>query len=218
MLLTTLYIIGITAEAMTGAIAAGKRHMDWFGVMLVASATAIGGGTVRDVLLGHYPLGWVANPQYLVITCLAGLFTTLVAKWVMRYHKIFVILDAVGLIVFSIIGCRVAMDMGLPVLICVVSAVVTGVFGGLLRDLICRRPPMVLHKELYASVAFLAGGMYFGMMYFAVPELIATVATLVVGFIARMAAVQLGWSLPVFKLDDETGIVVAPKESVTDTK
>ncbi|MEZ8742970.1 trimeric intracellular cation channel family protein [Photobacterium swingsii] len=218
MLLTTLYIIGITAEAMTGAIAAGKRHMDWFGVMLVASATAIGGGTVRDVLLGHYPLGWVANPQYLVITCLAGLFTTLVAKWVMRYHKIFVILDAVGLIVFSIIGCRVAMDMGLPVLICVVSAVVTGVFGGLLRDLICRRPPMVLHKELYASVAFLAGGMYFGMMHFAVPELIATVATLVVGFIARMAAVQLGWSLPVFKLDDETGIVVAQKESVTDTK
>ncbi|MGF1834810.1 trimeric intracellular cation channel family protein [Photobacterium sanguinicancri] len=218
MLLTTLYIIGITAEAMTGAIAAGKRHMDWFGVMLVASATAIGGGTVRDVLLGHYPLGWVANPQYLVITCLAGLFTTLVAKWVMRYHKIFVILDAVGLIVFSIIGCRVAMDMGLPPLICIVSAVVTGIFGGLLRDLICRRQPMVLHKELYASVAFLAGGMYFGMMYFEVPELITTVATLVVGFIARMAAVQLSWSLPVFKLDDETTIVVAPKESATDTK
>lgn len=204
MLLTTLYIIGITAEAMTGALAAGKRHMDWFGVMLVASATAIGGGTVRDVLLGHYPLGWVANPQYLVITCLAGLLTTVIAKWVVRFHKFFIILDAVGLIVFSIIGCRIAMDMGLPAIICIVSAVVTGIFGGLLRDLICRQQPMVLHKELYASVAFLAGSMYYGMMFFAVPEMIATLSTLVVGFVARMAAVQWSWRLPVFKLEESS--------------
>ncbi|MDX1304646.1 trimeric intracellular cation channel family protein [Photobacterium sp.] len=204
MLLTTLYIIGITAEAMTGALAAGKRHMDWFGVMLVASATAIGGGTVRDVLLGHYPLGWVANPQYLVITCLAGLLTTVIAKWVVRFHKFFIILDAVGLIVFSIIGCRIAMDMGLPAIICIVSAVVTGIFGGLLRDLICRQQPMVLHKELYASVAFLAGSMYYGMMFFAVPEMIATLSTLVVGFVARMAAVQWSWRLPVFRLEESS--------------
>ncbi|MGF1682529.1 trimeric intracellular cation channel family protein [Photobacterium minamisatsumaniensis] len=213
MLLTTLYIIGITAEAMTGALAAGKRHMDWFGVMLVASATAIGGGTVRDILLGHYPLGWVANPQYLAITCLAGLLTTLVAPQVVRFHKVFVLLDSLGLIVFSIIGCRVAMDMGLSPLICIVAAVVTGVFGGLLRDLICRRSPLVLHKELYASVAFLAGAMYYVMMHFAVPEMIATISTLVVGFTIRVAAVQFGWSLPIFRFDelDEVEKKLEPK-------
>ena len=76
MLLSVLYIIGITAEAMTGTLSAGRRKMDWFGVMLVASATAIGGGTVRDILLGHYPLEWVKNPEYLVITCLADVLTT----------------------------------------------------------------------------------------------------------------------------------------------
>ncbi|MGF1699157.1 trimeric intracellular cation channel family protein [Photobacterium makurazakiensis] len=213
MLLTTLYIIGITAEAMTGALAAGKRHMDWFGVMLVASATAIGGGTVRDILLGHYPLGWVANPQYLAITCLAGLLTTLVAPQVVRFHKVFVLLDSLGLIVFSIIGCRVAMDMGLSPLICIVAAVVTGVFGGLLRDLMCRRSPLVLHKELYASVAFLAGAMYYVMMHFAVPEMIATISTLVVGFTVRIAAVQFGWSLPIFRFDelDEVEKKLEPK-------
>lgn len=213
MLLTILYLIGITAEAMTGALAAGKRHMDWFGVMLVASATAIGGGTVRDILLGHYPLGWVENPHYLAITCLAGLLTTLIAPQVVRFHKVFVLLDSLGLIVFSIIGCRVAMDMGLSPLICLVAAVVTGVFGGLLRDLICRRPPMVLHKELYASVAFLAGGMYYILMFVAVPELIATVATLVLGFVIRMAAVQFGWRLPIFRLEDTDAVAQKKAES-----
>ncbi|PSU32361.1 trimeric intracellular cation channel family protein [Photobacterium phosphoreum] len=202
MLLSILYIIGITAEAMTGALAAGKRHMDWFGVMLVASATAIGGGTVRDILLGHYPLGWVAHPQYLVITCIAGLLTTVLGKWVVRFHKIFIILDAIGLIVFSIIGCQVAITMGLSPIICVVAAVVTGVFGGLLRDMITRRKPMVLHKELYASVSFLAGVMYITMLHFNVPADITTLVTLMVGFGLRMAAVFFSWSLPVFKFEE----------------
>ncbi|WP_434356225.1 trimeric intracellular cation channel family protein [Parasalinivibrio latis] len=203
MLLSTLYIIGITAEAMTGALAAGRRHMDWFGVMLVASATAIGGGTVRDILLGHYPLGWVAHPQYLVITCIAGILTTWVGQWVERYHRIFVLLDSLGLIVFSIIGCRVAIDMGLPPLICVVSAVVTGVFGGLLRDLACRRQPMVLHKELYASISFIAGWMYWGMVEFGIHDYITTPVVLVAGFTFRMAAVKFGWGLPVFRFGEK---------------
>ncbi|MDO6705221.1 trimeric intracellular cation channel family protein [Photobacterium sp. 1_MG-2023] len=202
MLLTVLYIVGITAEAMTGALAAGKRHMDWFGVMLVASATAIGGGTVRDILLGHYPLNWIANPQYLLITCIAGLLTTWIAPLVVRFHKVFVLLDALGLIVFSILGCRVAMNMDQPVIICLMAAVVTGVFGGLLRDLICRQTPLVLHKELYASVALIAAGLYMAQLYFAVPENMAIGITLVTGFLLRIAAIRFQWQLPVFRIED----------------
>lgn len=201
MLLTVLYIIGITAEAMTGALAAGKKKMDWFGVMLVASVTAIGGGTVRDILLGHYPIGWVKNPQFLVITCIAGVLTTWIGPWVAKNHRFFVLLDAIGLIVFSIIGSQVALDMGLHPLICVVSAIVTGVFGGLLRDLFCRQQPMVLHKELYASISLLSAVLYIGLLYFGIDELISTVVTIIIGFSARMAAVKFGWCLPVFHLD-----------------
>lgn len=203
MLLSILYIIGITAEAMTGALAAGKRHMDWFGVMLVASATAIGGGTVRDILLGHYPLGWVAHPQYLVITCIAGILTTYFARWVVRFQKVFVLLDAIGLIVFSIIGCQIAITMELSAIICVVAAVVTGVFGGLLRDLITRRTPMVLHKELYASVSLFAGVMYYAMTYWGIHADVTTIVTLVAGFCLRMAAVRYEWHLPVFAFEEE---------------
>lgn len=79
MLLSILYIIGITAEAMTGALAAGRRQMDMFGVIIIASVTAIGGGSVRDMLLGHFPLGWVKHPEYIVIVAIAAIVTTWVA-------------------------------------------------------------------------------------------------------------------------------------------
>jgi len=203
MLLSVLYIIGITAEAMTGALSAGRRKMDWFGVMLVASATAIGGGTVRDILLGHYPLGWVKNPEFLAITCIAGVLTTGLAKWVIKLKGLFIRLDALGLIVFSIIGTKVAMGMGHHALICMVSALVTGVFGGLLRDLICRQTPLVLHEDLYASVALIASGLYLGLLELGVNDVTATISTLIFGYLLRMAAVRFKWRLPSFNLEAE---------------
>lgn len=164
---------------------------------------AIGGGTVRDILLGHYPLGWVKNPEFLAITCVAGVLTTGLAKWVLKLKGLFIRLDALGLIVFSIIGTKVAMGMGHHVLICMVSALVTGVFGGLLRDLICRQTPLVLHEELYASVALIASGMYLLQLEFGVSDVTATISTLIVGYLLRMAAVRFKWRLPSFHLETE---------------
>ena len=101
MLLSILYIIGITAEGMTGALAAGREKMDIFGVIIIASVTAIGGGSVRDVLLGHYPLGWVKHPEYFLMVASAAVITVYVAPFInhfMRYFRtIFLVLDAMGL-------------------------------------------------------------------------------------------------------------------------
>lgn len=103
MLLSVLYIIGITAEAMTGALAAGRRQMDMFGVIIIASATAIGGGSVRDMLLGHYPLGWVKHPEYIVIVAIAAIVTTWMAPLMKHLRHLFLVLDAIGLIVFPLL-------------------------------------------------------------------------------------------------------------------
>ena len=94
MLLTIIYIIAITAEAMTGALSAGRRSMDWFGVVIIACVTALGGGSVRDVLLGHYPLTWVKHPEYLMLTCFAAFITILIAKWMRHLRNIFLVLDS----------------------------------------------------------------------------------------------------------------------------
>jgi len=155
-----LALVALTAQGMTAALAAGRRSMDYVGVCLLGSITALGGGTLRDLFLGHYPLAWVANPIYLVLPGAAALVTILFAHLVHRLRLAFIVLDAIGLVVFTMTGCDVAWQMDATLPIVIVSGMVTGCAGGVLRDVLCNDVPLLFRSELYASVSVVTGLFY----------------------------------------------------------
>ena len=197
-MLTTVYLIAITAEAMSGALAAGRRNMDMFGVAMIAFITALGGGTVRDMLLGHFPVGWTQHPAYIYLTISAGLFTMLVARFMHHLHKVFLVLDAMGLIAFTVIGCNVALQLEYSTPVVVMAGMITGIFGGILRDILCQRVPVVLRHELYASVSMLVALLYLLMHHLGIDPDITLLASFGFGLAVRLAAIRWSWSLPVF--------------------
>jgi len=198
LILSILYVIAIIAESMTAALAAGRRSMDWVGVCLLGCITALGGGSVRDILLNHHPLTWVAHPHYLVITTIAALATIFVARIMHHLHKLFLLLDAVGLVVFTIIGCNVALELDLPLLIVIISGMITGCVGGVLRDILCNDIPLLFRSELYASVSIVTGVLYVaGLQAGYNHELVMSVA-LLTGLTLRMLALRFQWNMPKF--------------------
>lgn len=201
-MLLMLYLIAITAEAMTGALSAGRRGMDWFGVVLIACVTALGGGSVRDVLLGHYPLTWVKHPES-GADLHRGLVTIFIAPLMRHLRSLFLALDAVGLVAFTLIGCMTALEMGHGMLVASVSGVITGVFGGILRDIFCNDIPLIFRRELYASVSFLAAWFYMLCLYLELPSEQSILLTLFSGFLLRLLAIRFHWEMPKFVYNDD---------------
>ena len=198
MLLHTIFVIALATESMTAALAAGRRNMDWFGVCVLGCVTALGGGTTRDVLLGHYPLVWVEQPAYLLVTTAAALFTIAVARVMERLKLIFLLLDALGLVIFTIIGCGVAMEMGQPVIIVIVAGMITGCVGGVLRDVLCNDVPLLFAGELYATVSAVTACIFFFGVQAGFSVDLMTIIAAIIGFTLRTLAIVFKIEMPRF--------------------
>lgn len=200
MLLIAFYI-AITVEAMTAALAAGRRNMDWFGVCLIACVTALGGGTMRDILLDHYPLVWVENPYVLLLVCGAALATIPLARLVDKLKWPFLLLDALGLVVFTVIGCNIGMEAGVHPIIVIVAGMVTGTAGGVLRDVLCNDIPLIFQGELYATVSLVTGVVYYLGLTNGLPGDLMVLVAIAIGFSLRVLALVLKWEMPKFVYD-----------------
>ena len=193
-----IYLVAITAEAMSGALAAGRRNMDIFGVVVIAFVTALGGGTIRDMVLGHFPIGWTQHPPYIYLVISAGLVTTLFARFMHHLKTVFLVLDALGLIAFSLIGCEVALGMGYAPVVVIMAGMITGIFGGILRDVLCNQVPVVFRQELYASVSLAVCSLYLVLRDLGLGTEANTLISFGLGLALRLCAIWRGWKLPTF--------------------
>jgi uncharacterized membrane protein YeiH len=201
--LEVLSLVALSAQAMTAALAAGRRNMDWVGVCMLGCITALGGGTIRDVLLGHYPLLWVQNPYYLALTSVAAFLTILMARAVHRLTLAFLILDAIGLVVFTMAGCDVARQANASLPIVIVAGMITGCAGGVLRDILCNDVPLLFRSELYASVSVVTGLFYATAFGLKLNDEILTALTFVLGLSFRLLAIRYKWEMPKFVFNEE---------------
>ena len=203
-MLHTLDLIGVSVFAISGALAAGRKHLDLLGVIVLGLVTAIGGGTIRDVLLDRHPLFWLADSAYLVVIIASALLTVAYVRWRPPPAGALLYADAIGLAMFSISGAQIAERAGLPAISCVVLGTITGAAGGAVRDVLSAEIPLVLRRgNLYASAAIAGTALYFVLTSVGAPRLSASLAGMVVIAMVRLASIVFGLQLPVFALEAE---------------
>lgn len=202
MLLTYFDYIGIYFFTISGCIVAAEKKMDYFGILIIGMITAIGGGTVRDLILGDTPVYWVKS-YGAILTVLIGAVTTVIAyPFLRRLSKMIFIFDTLGIATCTVLGAQKAMDLGSLWYVASLFGVMTAVFGGLIRDVVCNRIPLVLRKEIYAT-ACLAGAILYCAMFNYLGEEYRiyniTISMLLI-VLVRVLSVVYKWHIPVIRI------------------
>ena len=195
---TIIDYIGTFAFAISGIRLASAKRFDWFGAYVVGAATAIGGGTTRDLMLGLTPF-WMHQPSYLIVTGLALLFVIMFGKQVIRLNNTFFIFDAIGLGLFGVVGIAKTLEFGFPMWVAIVMGTITGSFGGMMRDILINEEPLIFRKDIYALACVFGGGVYYLCMLTGLTPSITQFAAALGIFLARIIAVKYHISVPVLK-------------------
>ena len=203
-LLYALDLAGVGVFAASGALAAGRKRLDLFGVYVLAVVTAVGGGTLRDVLLDRAPIFWIADPRVLVVALVAASLTVALARVGTPNPRLLRVADALGLGLFAVSGAQAAEAQGVPLLIVVVMGMMTGTFGGVIRDVLTSEIPLILRPgRLYATAAALGPAVYLILKALGMAGAWAAALGAAATVALRLAAILFGLRLPVFILDAE---------------
>lgn len=194
--LFVLEMIGTAVFAISGALAASRANMDIFGFAVLALMPAVGGGTMRDIMLGRLPVFWVEDNSYVLVALLASLGVYFFADRPGFRRTLLVWMDAAGLALFAVLGTEIALETGVTTLIAVMMGVVTAVLGGMIRDIICNEIPLVLTGEIYATAAFAASISYIVSINAGADSTLALWIGVAVGFAVRAAGIVFHLSLP----------------------
>jgi uncharacterized membrane protein YeiH len=202
-LLYWLDLFGVIVFAFSGALMAGRYQLDPFGVVVLSAVTAIGGGTIRDVIL-QTPVFWVKNPVYLYVILATAVLTIIFIRCPKRIPKrLLLVSDAFGLALFAVLGTEKALSLGAAVPVAIVMGTMSGVAGGMIRDVLCNVIPMILRKEIYATAAILGGTLYTLLLYFHLAQYIAIIGSILGALSLRLAAIYWRVTLPAFDIIEQ---------------
>ena len=197
-LIYLLDLFGVMIFGITGALVAREKRMDVFGVVVIALVTALGGGTIRDLILGRTPVFWVHDVTYIWLGVLGAVIAMIATRrgWLPR--RPLLISDAFGLALFAVIGADITLNTGAPALIAVMMGVTSAVAGGVVRDLLSDQIPLILREEIYATAALAGAVVYVLLDGLRVTPDLATIIAISVALTLRLAAIRYKWSLPLY--------------------
>ena len=191
-----LDIIGTMAFAMSGALTAMNKKMDPFGVFIIAFVTAVGGGTLRDIMIGRTPVGWMLDLTYVYVIIIGFVLAIIFRKKFDRLRTSLFLFDTIGLGVFTLIGLEKGINIGLHPAICVALGTMTACFGGVIRDILCTEIPVIFRREIYATICILGGIVFFILREFDLDKDVLYLTTSLFIISIRLMAVQFKWYLP----------------------
>lgn len=190
-----LEFLGTFAFAISGIRLASGKQMDWFGAYIIGLVTAIGGGTLRDLLLDVSPF-WMLDANYFLTTGLALLATIFFRDRLFKWGSTLFLFDTIGLGLFTVVGLTKSIDAGLPFWVCIIMGTITGSVGGVVRDVLLNDVPLLFRRDIYALACVAGGAVYFGCNYFDLPtQMTETIAVLTV-ILLRLMAVKFHIHLP----------------------
>ena len=189
-------VCGTFSFAVSGAFAAMQKRLDVFGVLIIAFATSVGGGTLRDILLGDTPVFWLKNANYSLLILITAITAMIFWKKIKSLKITLFLFDSLGLGFFTIVGLEKGLAYDLSPGICVALGTVTGCFGGITRDILLNNIPLIFRKEIYATACIVGGLMYLLLSYFNVDETIVKVVSVSVVFVIRIVAVRFNLVIP----------------------
>lgn len=191
-----LDIIGTLFFAISGVLTGLNKKLDAFGVFVIAFVTALGGGTLRDILIGKTPVGWMIDTQYIYIVLFGVLISVLFRKKLDQLRVSLFLFDTIGLGIFTIIGIEKGISKELDPMICIALGTMTASFGGVIRDILCNEIPILFRKEIYATICITGGGLYFFLKQLNLNQDLLYLLTSSFIITLRLLAVYYKWSLP----------------------
>ncbi|MFD0797066.1 trimeric intracellular cation channel family protein [Maribacter chungangensis] len=189
-------ILGTIAFAISGVLVAMEKKLDLFGVLIIAFVTAIGGGTLRDFLIGNTPVGWMTTPVYLITITATVIATILFVKQLRYFRKSLFLFDTIGIGLYTMVGVEKGLIAGLSPVMCIILGTITASFGGVIRDILCNEIPVLFRREVYATICILGGVIYFVLIQFPLDPTYAYVTAIVSIILMRLLAVRFKISLP----------------------